>query len=30
VAPVAGAAAAIPTWRFLNSKKETNENSPVQ
>lgn len=29
-APVAGAAAAIPTWRFLNSKKENNENSPVQ
>jgi aquaporin Z len=28
LAPILGAALAIPTWKFLNSKKNQNENSP--
>lgn len=29
VAPILGAALAIPTWKFLNHKKDQNENSTV-
>jgi aquaporin NIP len=30
VATISGAAFAIPVWKFLNNKKDENENSPVQ
>ena len=29
IAPVTGAALAIPTWKYLTNKRSNNENSPV-